>query len=81
MIDLAIVIFTSFSEIKPIIDNRCAMCHNENWPDKNWKDEKLVLKNKDMMVLRLENQSMPPGNATNMTKEERNTLIAWLKKQ
>jgi uncharacterized membrane protein len=70
---------SSFSEIKPTLQKHCTSCHNENWPDKNWLDEKTVLKNKDKIIQRLENKSMPPGNSTNMTDAERKKIINWLK--
>lgn len=78
MIELLFVL-NSFSEIKPILQKHCAQCHNENWPTKNWLDESTVLVNKNNIILRLKNKSMPPGNPTNMTDKERNDIIKWLK--
>jgi uncharacterized membrane protein len=69
---------TTYKDIKPILNNRCAQCHNQNWPDKNWMDYDTAFKNKDKIKLRLQNQTMPPGNNTQMTDDERKTVIKWV---
>jgi uncharacterized membrane protein len=67
-----------FKDIKPILQNRCAQCHSANWPDKNWMDYEVAKKNADKIKLRLENKTMPPGNGTNITDEERKKVIQWV---
>lgn len=81
MIELIFVLSTSLSynkDIKPMIEKHCSQCHNPNWPDKNWLDYETAKKNKDAIKLRVGNQTMPPGNITNMTQEERNKIIQWV---
>jgi uncharacterized membrane protein len=78
----AIVVATNLTyttDIKPIFEKRCSQCHNANWADKNWMDYDTAYKNRDKIKLRVENQTMPPGNSTNMTKEERDKVIKWVK--
>jgi len=69
---------TYTKDVRPIIQNRCSQCHNQNWPDKNWMDYDIAFKNKDKIKLRVQNQTMPPGNSTGITKEERKTIIDWV---
>lgn len=70
---------TYTKDIKPIFEKRCAQCHNSNWPAKNWLDYDTVKKHKDVIKLRVENKTMPPGNNTQMTEEERKKVIQWVK--
>ena len=70
---------TYTADIKPIFQNRCSQCHNSNWADKNWMDYDTAYKNRDKIKLRVENKTMPPSNSTNMTKEERDKVIKWVK--
>lgn len=65
-------------DAKPIFEKRCSVCHGPNWPDKNWMDYDIAVKNKDKIKFRLENLTMPPGNSTGMTKEERVKVIKWV---
>ena len=67
-----------YEEVKPIFQKHCTQCHNTNWPDKDWTNYDIIFKNKDKIKLRLSNNTMPPGNFTKMTKEERNLLIKWI---
>lgn len=69
---------TYTKDAKPIFEKRCSSCHNANWSDKNWMDYQTAAQNKDKIKLRVENQTMPPGNTTGMTKEEREKLIRWV---
>jgi uncharacterized membrane protein len=66
-------------DVKPLIQTHCSQCHNANWPDKNWLDYDIAFKNKDKIKLRVENQTMPPGNFTGISKEERNIIVNWVK--
>jgi uncharacterized membrane protein len=75
-----IMMMNDFSQVRPILERRCATtCHDSKLGDKNWLEESNVLKYKLQMIQKLEDRSMPPGNATNMTDQERSTLIQWLK--
>lgn len=65
-------------DVKPLFEKHCAQCHSANWPDKNWLDYETAKKNKDKIKLRVQNLTMPPGNMTNMTKEERDIIIKWV---
>lgn len=69
----------TYKDIKPILENRCAQCHNSNWADKNWMDYDTAKKNADKIKLRVENKTMPPGNNTQMTEDERKKVIQWVK--
>jgi len=69
---------TYTKDAKPIIEKHCSQCHNANWADKNWMDYDTAFKNRDKIKLRVGNESMPPGNPTEMTKEERKVLIDWV---
>lgn len=63
-------------DIKPIFQKHCAQCHNANWPDKNWMDYQIALKNKDKIKLRVGNRSMPVG--ASMPEEDRKKIIDWV---
>ena len=67
-----------YKDIKPIFEKRCALCHSSNWPDKNWLDVDKARANAEKIKFRVSNQSMPPGNATSLTKEERKMIIDWV---
>ena len=69
---------TYTADIKPIFEKRCSQCHNANWTDKNWLDYDTAFKNKDKIKLRVGNETMPPGNQTELTKEERASIIKWV---
>ena len=69
---------TYTKDVQPILKTHCSSCHNAGWAEKNWMDYDTALKNKDKIKLRVENQTMPPGNTTNMTAEERKVIIQWV---
>ena len=69
---------TYTKDAKPIFQKHCSNCHNQGWVDKNWMDYDTAFKNMDKIKLRVDNHSMPPGNTTNMTKEERKTIVDWV---
>jgi uncharacterized membrane protein len=69
---------TYTTNIKSIFQNRCSQCHNSNWPDKNWMDYDTAYKNRIAIKTRVANQTMPPGNSTGLTKEERSTIVKWI---
>lgn len=64
-------------DILPIIQLRCAMCHNNSTPERNWLDYKTAFNKKDSIKLRLENRSMPLG--ITMLESERQLMIEWVK--
>jgi uncharacterized membrane protein len=65
-------------DVKPVIQKHCSQCHNANWPDKNWMDYNTAFKNRNMIKLRVKNETMPPGNFTGITKEERIIITNWI---
>lgn len=70
---------TYTKDIKPIFEKHCASCHNSGWADKNWMDydtaKKNSLKIKDRVFVV---KDMPPGNLTEMTDKERETVAQWV---
>jgi uncharacterized membrane protein len=70
---------TYTKDIKPIFEKRCAQCHNSNWPARNWMDYNTAKQFKNQIKLRVENKTMPPGNNTQMTEDERKKVIQWVK--
>lgn len=68
-----------YQDVKPIFQKHCAQCHNANWPEKNWLDESKAKRDAQKIKLRIENKTMPPGNFTKMTEEERQKIIDWVK--
>ncbi len=71
-----------------IINNRCASCHSSSPTDDVWKTapngviletpEQIVLF-KDRIVNRaVATKTMPQGNKTNMTQEERDAIEIWV---
>lgn len=74
---VAVLTGPSFKTVKPILEKRCAQCHGPSWPDKNWTNEKVAKDNAEKIKLRVENETMPPGNVTGLTPEERKKLIDW----
>lgn len=69
---------TYTKDAKPIFQKHCSNCHNSNWADRNWMDYETAFKYKDKIKFRTENQTMPPGNPTNMTKAERQVIVDWV---
>jgi uncharacterized membrane protein len=65
-------------DIHPIFEERCSVCHNPGWAEKNWLDYDTAFKNKDKIKIRIKAETMPPGNITEVTKEERKTIIEWV---
>jgi uncharacterized membrane protein len=80
---LGVISFTSgdityTKDVKPIFERRCSQCHNANWPDKNWLDYNKAKENKDKIKIKVKDKTMPPGNSTEITEEERNIIIQWV---
>lgn len=68
----------SYQDVKPIFQKHCAQCHNPTWAAKNWMDEETAKKNAPQIKIRVQNKTMPPGNFTKMTEEERQKIIDWV---
>lgn len=75
-------------KIREIVNARCIRCHSTHNTDENFKeagkgviletDEQIRL-HKDMMLKQVSTNVMPLGNLTQMTDEERATLVNYLK--
>jgi uncharacterized membrane protein len=72
----------TYAEIKPIIEARCAMCHNAQVQMKN-----VALHTPELLTQHAQNvyqqvvvtRAMPMNNSTQITEEERARLAAWFK--
>ena len=69
---------TYTKDAKPIFKNRCALCHNEYMPDRNWLNYDQAFKHRSMIKAKMLDRSMPPGNSTGMTEDERKIIIKWV---
>jgi uncharacterized membrane protein len=70
----------TFSEIKTILDQRCAMCHNANVQMKNvaFHTPGLVAKNAALIYQQaVVTRAMPMNNSTQITEDERVKIAAW----
>ncbi len=63
-------------DARPVLERRCAQCHNQRWPGYNWLNYDDAYAKRDKIKLRVKNFSMPP--AQTMPKAERDTLIEWI---
>lgn len=70
---------TTYTDVKPIFKKRCALCHNQNGPQKDWLDKNTAEKYADKIRERVSNKTMPPVNITNITEEERKLIVEWTK--
>jgi uncharacterized membrane protein len=78
----------TYEEVKGIITLRCIQCHSANPTDEQWTSApngvmydtpEQVQAMKDKIMLRaVQTNSMPQGNKTNMTQEERDIIKAWI---
>ena len=72
----------SFAQIKPILDQRCVMCHGEALQSKNIRlDTAEGVKQHAQTVYQqaVVTKLMPMNNATGMTDEERALVAQWFK--
>jgi len=69
-------VYSYKKDVLPIIQNRCAMCHNDNMPGRNWLLYKDAYNMRYNIKLRLENRTMPLGVV--MLEEERKLMIDWV---
>ena len=72
----------SYAQLKPIIDQRCVMCHGEALQSKNVRlDTPDALKQHAQAVYQqvVVSRLMPMNNATGLTEEERALVGQWFK--
>jgi uncharacterized membrane protein len=70
----------TFTEIKTIIDQRCAMCHNANVQMKNvaFHTPELITKNAVLIYQQaVVTRAMPMNNSTEITEDERAKIASW----
>jgi uncharacterized membrane protein len=78
----------SFSEIHPIIQQRCSPCHAKNCTDDVYiiaqkgimfDSPELIVQHKDKILsFAVINKTMPQGNKTRITQDERDLLEKWI---
>jgi uncharacterized membrane protein len=78
----------SFSEVRTIINDRCVQCHSVITTDEIWKvapnnvmfdtPDQIKAMADRILIRAVNTKSMPLGNKTNMTDEEREVLKAWI---
>ena len=70
---------TYISTIQPLFQNRCAMCHGSSAGALNWLVYSNVIQHKDAIYQKVVvDKTMPLGNATHMTDDERATVGQWI---
>ena len=71
----------AFEVIEPVIAERCATCHSGASPPLGVRletREQIEAQVDGIERMAVLTQTMPPGNATGMTAEERELLAAWV---
>lgn len=78
----------SFSEARTIIDTHCIQCHSKVTTDPAWPSapngvmydtpEQVKAMSQKILLRAVTTQTMPQGNTTNMTQEERDLLGQWI---
>jgi uncharacterized membrane protein len=71
----------SFAQIQPVIAERCATCHSGASAPLGIRfesREQIEARADDIERQAVQTRAMPPGNATEMTEEEREALAAWI---
>ena len=79
---VAVPATVSYAQLKPIIDQRCVMCHGEALQSKNVRlDTPDALKQHAQAVYQqvVVSRLMPMNNATGLTEEERALVGQWFK--
>jgi uncharacterized membrane protein len=79
---------TDVAEVENIVLSRCSMCHTAApiWPDMPAPPKGVMLDSMELIhqharqidLQAVRTHAMPPGNITEITPEERQTLAAWL---
>jgi uncharacterized membrane protein len=70
-----------FSDVQPIVEQRCATCHSGAAAPLGIRLEtegEITARAEDIERQAVLTRAMPPGNATGMTEEERQLLGAWI---
>jgi len=78
-----------FAQARDIVSGRCSMCHAQEplWPDmvvapkgvRLDTDQEIAAHAQDILLQAALGRAMPPGNITEITAAERQTLLAWAK--
>lgn len=79
---VAVPATVSYAQIKPVIEQRCTMCHGEALQSKNVRlDSPDALKQHAQAVYQqaVVTRAMPMNNATGLTEEERALIGQWFK--
>lgn len=69
--------FSFIEDIEPIFQQRCSLCHPGGAPG-NWDDYGDASGRAHLIADRVSSGSMPPGNLTDMTDEEREMVLTWV---
>jgi uncharacterized membrane protein len=77
----------AFADVQRIVERRCAACHSADPTLVAAPPQGITFDTTDEIAAQAEaieaqavrTNAMPPGNATGMTEEERETLAAWLR--
>lgn len=70
---------TFVQDILPLVQQRCSLCHSPGAGLPVWEDYNTLFASRDLVRFRVfEDQSMPRGNATGMTDEERMIMAQWI---
>ena len=69
-------------DIRPVLSDRCFKCHGRDESKRKAKlrldDAANAAARADLVATMVRTNAMPPGNATGMTDDERQALLAWL---
>ncbi len=78
----------SFQQVNEIVISRCIQCHSATPTDDQWNlapnnvmfdtPQQIQAQAERIMVRSVRTQTMPLGNKTNMTQEERDLIRAWI---
>jgi uncharacterized membrane protein len=78
----------SFLEVQEIVNTRCIQCHSVSPTDDQWNSapnsmvfdtpEQIKESADRMMIRSVRTKTMPLGNKTNMTQEERDKIKTWI---
>lgn len=77
-----------YSQIKSIVENRCLRCHSTHNTDENFKvapkgaifeTADQLRQHRDKIITQVSTRVMPLANLTQMTDDERATLVRWAK--
>ncbi|MGZ3709500.1 MAG: hypothetical protein ACXWPM_12770 [Bdellovibrionota bacterium] len=77
----ALIVPSYAKDIRPILQNRCSMCHSDSSPEMNWMDYSTAFKKRALIFVRsVGMKDMPASNnAAQMTDEERERVGQWVR--